>query len=192
MPVTLPPKVTCTVSGMDINVTGPNGKLNWMMPAGVRVVVKDSVVTTEDDTSVRLKARDISARRGLVRAHIANMVKGAVASFEKKLEMRGQGYRPTLAGNKLTMTLGFSKPVVVSLPDGIKATAVKVETGNRGEERYSISLTGCDRILVGETAARIRRIRKADVYKGKGIRHFGEIVKQKPGKATVAAGTGGK
>jgi len=193
MPINIPPKVTCEVDGSVIKVSGPLGKLNWTMPAGVKVVITGSVVTTEDDTSVRLKERDFSSRRGLVRATMQNLVTGVVTGYEKKLEMRGQGYRPTLAGNKLSMTLGFSKPSVFTLPDGIKAEQVKVETGNRGEERYAITLKGCDRVLIGETAAKIRKLKVADAYKGKGIRYFGEFVKQKPGKATVAAGgTGGK
>lgn len=193
MPINLPPKTTCEVAGLVIKVSGPLGKLNWTMPAGVKVNINGTVVTTEDDTSVRLKARDFSARCGLVRATIQNLVTGVVTGYEKKLEMRGQGYRPTLAGNKLTMTLGFSQPSVFILPDGVKAEQAKVETGNRGEERYAITLKSCDRVLVGETAAKIRKLKKADAYKGKGIRYFGEFVKQKPGKATVAAGgTGGK
>jgi len=193
MPINLPPKVTCVRTGEVINVTGPLGKLAWTVPSGVKIVVKDNVVTTEDDLGVRLKARDISARRGLVRATIQNMVTGVVTGFEKKLEMRGQGYRPTLVGNKLTMTLGYSQPSTFVLPDGVKGEQAKVETGNRGEERYLITLKGCDRVLIGEVAAKIRKLKVADAYKGKGIRYFGEFVKQKPGKATVAAGgAGGK
>lgn len=193
MPVTLPAKVACEVAGMVIKVSGPLGKLDWTMPAGVKVVINGTVVTVEEDHTVRLKARETSARSGLVRATLQNMVTGVVTGYEKKLEMRGQGYRPTLAGNKLSMTLGYSEPSVFILPAGVKAEQAKVETGNRGEERYAITLKSCDRVLVGETAAKIRKLKFADSYKGKGIRYFGEYVKQKPGKATVAAGgTGGK
>lgn len=193
-PIVLPPKVTCEVAGTQVRVSGPGTKekLTWTLPAGVKLVVKDGKAQAELDRSVRLKERDFSARWGLVRATVANMVHGAASGYERKLEMRGQGYRPKLSGNKLELSLGFSNPVVVDVPAELKVAAVKIETGGRAEERYMITISGADKVLVGETAARIRRLRKADVYKGKGIRRDGEYVRQKAGKAAVAAGTGGK
>lgn len=193
-PIVLPPKVTCEVAGQEIRVSGPGAKekLAWKMPEGVRLAVKDGRVEVEVDRSVRLKERDFSARWGLVRATVANMVNGVVKPYERKLEMRGQGYRPKLSGNKLELSLGFSNPVVIDIPAELKVAAVKIETGGRAEERYMITISGANKVLVGETAASIRRLRKADVYKGKGIRHDGEYVRQKAGKAAVSAGTGGK
>jgi len=192
MPVPIPAGVKCEILGAEVSVQGPKGQLSWHVPGGVKVSIKDGILHVEMDTSVRMIDRELSARQGLVRAHIQNMVTGVVQGYERKLEMRGQGYRPQIQGNKLTMTLGFSKPVVIDLPEGVKAASVKVEVAGRAEERYLVTLSACDKMLVGELAARIRRIKKADVYKGKGIRFAGEYVRQKAGKATVAAGTGGK
>jgi large subunit ribosomal protein L6 len=192
MPVVIPPMVTCEVAGTEVRVSGPGGKLAWTLPPGVTLAVRDGQAHAELDRNVRLKEREFSSRHGLVRSTVASMVTGVVKSYERKLEMRGQGYRPKVTGNKLELSLGFSKPVVVDIPAALKVVAVKIETGGRAEERYTITLSGADKILLGETAARIRRLRKADVYKGKGVRYQGENVRQKAGKATVAAGTGGK
>ncbi len=192
MPVVLPPKVSCEIRGGEIVVSGPGGKLSWSSPPGVKVSVADGKIVVERDGTIRLKERELAARHGLSRACLRNMVEGVTTGFVRKLEMRGQGYRPTIQGNKLTLTLGFSKPVVVELPAGIKATAERIESGGRADERYTITLAGTDRGAVGELAACIRRIRKADAYKGKGIRYTNEFVRQKPGKATVATTGGGK
>jgi len=192
MPISIPPKVTVQVAGDEVRVDGPGGKLAWPLPPGVKLAVKDGKCLAEIDSTVRLKERELSSRHGLVRATVANMVAGVLKPYEKKLEMRGQGYRPAVAGNKLTLALGFSKPIEVNVPAGLKVAAVKIETGGRAEERYTITITGSDKRLVGETAAQIRKLRKADVYKGKGVRYSDEFVRQKAGKAAVATGTGGK
>jgi large subunit ribosomal protein L6 len=195
MPIQLPAGVSGELTDDEVRITGPKGKLTMKMPAGIKVLREDGQLKVEvdADASVRLKERELSSRHGLVRALINNMVDGVVKGFEKKLEIVGAGYRPQVQGNKLSITLGFSHPVIIELPEGIKVKAERIEGGARGEERHQVILSGCDGALVGELAAKIRSIRKADVYKGKGVRYSGEVVRRKAGKTAVAAGgTGGK
>jgi len=193
-PITIPAGVTCEISGRDVRVSGPKGELALTVPEGVKVARDGSTVKVEIDRSLRLKERDFSARHGLARALIANMVEGVLKGYERKLEMMGAGFRPTVKGSQLSLALGFSHPVVFDLPEGVKVAAVKIETGGRSEERHVITLTGCNLAELGELAAKIRKVRTADVYKGKGIKYAGEFIKKKPGKAaaTATAGTGGK
>lgn len=194
MPVAVPAGVQAQVEGGAIKVQGPKGKLSFDLPVGVKIRKDAAVLHVERDETVRLKERDLASRHGLTRAILRNMVEGVTQGYVKKIELRGAGFRPTIQGSKLVMTLGFSHPVTVDLPEGVKAAAEKSETGGRGEERHVVTLSGCDKQLVGQMAANIREIRKADVYKGKGIRYVGESVRRKAGKAaaTAAGGTGGK
>jgi len=193
MPVPIPSGVTVEVDAETVRVDGPKGKLAVPIPSGVKVVRADGVVNVEIDTGVRKTDRELSSLHGLVRAQIQNMVEGVTKGFEKKLEIQGAGFRPQVTGSKLVLTLGFSHPITIDLPAGIQAKAERLEAGGRGEEKHNVVLSGCDRALVGEMAAKIRSLKKADVYKGKGIRYAGEIVRRKAGKSAVtAAGTGGK
>ncbi len=192
-PVVLPAGVKGEVAGNEVRVQGPKGKLSIQVPPGIVVAFANNTFTVTPATDTRLKERDLSSRHGLTRALIRNMVGGVVTVYERKIELMGAGFRPTITGNKLSMTLGFSHPVVVNLPEGVTAKAEKVEAGARGEEKHTITLSGCDKAVVGELAANIRKIKKADVYKGKGIRYAGEQVRKKAGKAAATAGgTGGK
>ena len=194
MPVPVPAGVQAQIEAGTVRVQGPKGKLSFALPAGVTVRRGEGSLLVERDETVRLKERDLASRHGLARAILRNMVEGVTAGYVKKIELRGAGFRPVIQGSKLTMTLGFSHPVTVDLPEGIKAATEKVETGGRGEERHVVTLSGCDKQAVGQLAANVRAIRKADVYKGKGIRYVGETVRRKAGKAaaTAAGGTGGK
>ena len=194
-PVEIPKGVKCELSENSVRVEGPKGKLSLKLPRGVSVLKEDGLLKVERSAGVRLSDQKAKSVHGLTRALIRNMVEGVVNGYERKLEIIGAGFRPTVQGAKLSLTLGFSHPVVVSLPENVKAVAARVETGGRGEERHIITLTSCDKAGVGELAARIRRIKPADAYKGKGIRYLGEIVRRKPGKAAVAtagAAGGGK
>jgi large subunit ribosomal protein L6 len=194
MPVAVPAGVQARVEDGRVNVQGPKGSLALTLPAGVKVARADGTLRVERDDDVRLKERDLASRHGLTRALLRNMIEGVTQGYSTRIELRGAGFRPQVQGAKLVMTLGFSHPVTVELPAGIKAVAEKVETGGRGEERHIVTLSGCDKQLVGQMAANIRAIRKADVYKGKGIRYVDEVVRRKAGKAaaTAAGGTGGK
>lgn len=194
MPVAVPAGVTVDVAPTLVKIQGPKGKLSTAVPAGVTVSRKDATLLVAVDEGVRMASRERDARHGLVRALLRNMVEGVTKGYERKIELHGAGYRPTVQGSKLSLTVGYSHPIVVNLPEGVKAVAEKVETGGRGEERHSVTFTGCDRQALGELAASIRRIKTADAYKGKGIRYGGEIVRKKAGKAAAGAagGTGGK
>ncbi len=192
-PVPVPQGVKCNLKDGQVRIEGPIGKLSMSVPAGIEVKQQGGEIRVETVPGVRLNSREFSARHGLVRALIRNMVEGVTKGYERKIEVMGAGYRPTVQGTKLSIMLGFSHPIVVDMPAGVKVTAARVEAGGRGEERHVITLSGCDKAEVGELAARIRRIKRADVYKGKGMRYAGEIVKRKPGKAAVAtAGGAGK
>jgi len=193
MPVALPAGVKGEVANGEVRVQGPKGSLTMPVPPGMEVALANNTFTVTPLTTTRLKERDLASRHGLTRALIQNMVKGVVTVYERKIELMGAGFRPTVTGSKLSMTLGFSHPVVIDLPAGVTAKAEKVEAGARGEEKHTVLLSGCDKALVGELAANIRKIKKADVYKGKGIRYAGEQVRKKAGKAAATAGgTGGK
>ncbi|MEK7767652.1 MAG: 50S ribosomal protein L6, partial [bacterium] len=178
MPVALPKGVTCEVAGRTVRVSGPAAKLETIMPPGVTVRLEGEAILVAPDGGVRLKERDLAARHGLARALIHNMVVGVTKGYSQTLELMGAGFRPTVQGQVLNMTLGFSHPVKVDLPAGVKAAAVKMDVGARGEERHQITLTGADKAALGELAAKIRLIKKADVYKGKGIRYKGEVVRR--------------
>ncbi|MEK7475518.1 MAG: 50S ribosomal protein L6 [Candidatus Coatesbacteria bacterium] len=193
-PVALPAGVKAEVSPEEIRIQGPKGKLAVKMMAGVSVRQENGSLVVEQTGGTRLKERELKARHGLLRALIRNMVEGVTNGYTRRLELMGAGFRPTVTGNKLSLMLGFSHPVVLNLPEGVAVKAERVESGTRGEERHAVTLTGCDKAMLGQVAAEMRAIRKADVYKGKGVRYAGEVVRKKAGKAaaTAAGGTGGK
>ena len=153
-----------------VTVTGPKGTLSHTLPEGIEV-------TRGDDGSVQVHRpddeRNSKALHGLTRTLVANMVQGVTQGYEKRLEIVGVGYRVALRGANLEFALGFSHPVVVEPPAGV---TFAVETPTR------FSVSGIDKQLVGETAANIRKIRKPEPYKGKGVRYAGEVVRRKVGK----------
>src|SRR6185436_5370370 len=155
--VPLPKGVAINVSKSEFAVKGPKGELKRELPSGVSVKVngQEAQVERADDS------RENRAKHGMVRAIIANMVKGVAEGWERQLEINGVGYRAEVSGQKLNMALGFSHPVVFDLPKGI---AAKVDKNN-------IILNGIDRELLGATAAKIREIRPPEPYKGKGIKY---------------------
>ncbi len=194
MPVAIPGGVTAEVTDSRVRVKGPKGELSVLLPPGVAAAKQDATLVLSVRSDVRMKARDLASRHGMARALVQNMVEGVTKGYVRTIELQGAGYRPTVQGSKLVLTVGYSHPVTVDLPEGVKATAVKMEAGGRAEERHTVTLTGCDRQQVGELAAHIRRIKPADAYKGKGVRYGGEVVRRKPGKAAAGAtaGTGAK
>ncbi len=170
VPVPVPAGVDVALEGGVITVKGPKGTLTHNVPAPIAVAVEDGnlVVTRPNDE------RDARSLHGLTRTLLSNMVVGVTAGYEKKLEIVGTGYRVTAKGTDLEFALGFSHPVVVTAPEGI---TFAVETPTR------FSVAGIDKQQVGEVAANIRKIRKPEPYKGKGVRYAGEVVKRKAGKA---------
>ena len=173
--ITLPEGVALTISGSDVEVKGPKGTLRRTFVPVVKVTQENNVVT------VTVKNPDDRGQRafwGLSRALLANMVTGVHAGFEKKLEIKGVGYRAEMKGRMLVLHVGFSHSVEITAPEGVD---VKVE-------KNVITLSGIDNQLVGEAAATIRKVRKPEPYKGKGIRYVGEHVRQKAGKMVKTAG----
>ena len=172
-PVALPKGVTVNVSGGQIAVKGPKGELKRKVPTGVAVKVEgDKVVATRGDDG-----RVNRAKHGLIRALVANMVKGVTTGFVRELEINGVGYKAEPKGKSVTFTLGYSHTIDFPLPHGIEAKI----------EKNRLTLTGVDRELLGETAAKVRSLRPPEPYKGKGIKYVEETIKRKVGKAGATA-----
>ena len=170
-PVAVPSGVEVNLAERRVVVSGPKGTLERQLPGGITVRRDDSALLVErpDD------ARQSRALHGLTRSLIANMVTGVTDGFAKDLEIVGVGYRATArSANQLELALGFSHPVVVDAPDGI---SFEVPAPTR------ITVRGIDKEKVGQVAADIRKIRKPEPYKGKGVRYAGEVVLRKAGKA---------
>jgi large subunit ribosomal protein L6 len=159
-----------TIDGRDVTVKGPKGTLSHTIVEPITVESVDGQLRVQrpDDE------RESKARHGLTRTLVANMVTGVTEGYSKTLEIVGTGYRVQAKGSDLELALGFSHPVVVNAPEGI-TFAVEAPT------RFVVS--GIDKQKVGETAANIRKIRKPEPYKGKGVRYAGEVVRRKAGKA---------
>lgn len=170
--VPLPDKVDISRSGSLLTVRGPGGELTVTVPDGVLVEVGEGAVSVKADGD----AKGVKASHGLVRMLIANSVQGVTEGFSRTLDIVGTGYKAELSGDDtLKMSLGYSHPVNFSLPAGVGA---KVE--RRGTR---LTLEGIDKQVVGETAAKIRKLRKPDAYKGKGVRFADEDIRLKPGKS---------
>jgi large subunit ribosomal protein L6 len=170
MPVTVPSGVDVSIDGRDVTVQGPKGTLRLTVAAPIEVAKNDGVLTVtrpNDEGSVR-------ALHGLSRSLIANMIIGVTDGYRKTLEIVGVGYRVQARGKDLEFSLGYSHPVMVVPPDGI---TFRVEAPTR------FVVEGIDKQQVGEIAANIRKLRKPDPYKGKGVRYQGEQVRRKVGKA---------
>lgn len=170
MPVALPKGVEVSIDGTTVTVKGPKGTLATTIAEKIKIEKgEDALLVTRVDD-----ARDSKALHGLSRTLVANMVQGVTEGYSKVLEIVGVGYRVQPKGKDLEFALGFSHPVVVPAPEGI---SFKVESPTR------FSVEGIDKQLVGEVAANIRKLRKPDPYKGKGVRYAGEVVRKKQGKA---------
>jgi large subunit ribosomal protein L6 len=172
-PVPIPQGVKVQVTDGVVRAEGPKGKLAQSIPAPLSVKVDGSAVVIarpDDDRRVR-------ALHGLTRALVANMVSGVKDGFERKLEIVGIGYRAQLQGKAIQLALGYSHPVVFPLPEGVTAEI---------DKQTAITLRAADKALLGQTAAKLRALRKPDPYKGKGIRYADEYVRRKVGKKAGA------
>jgi large subunit ribosomal protein L6 len=170
MPVTVPSGVDVTINGRQVAVKGPKGTLSVQVPEPIEVAQADSTITVTRPSD----EGEIRALHGLSRSLIANMVTGVTDGYRKTLEIVGVGYRVQAKGKDLEFSLGFSHPVPVYAPEGI---TFRVETPTR------FVVEGIDKQQVGEVAANIRKLRKPDPYKGKGVRYQGEQIRRKVGKA---------
>ena len=167
--VPVPAGVQVTLAGQTVTVKGPKGQLSWTLPEEIELLQEGSELTV----AKRVDTSRAQAMWGLSRTLVNNMVVGVTQGYEQALELVGVGYRAAMKGQNLSMQLGFSHEVDVAAPEGI-AFAVPKQT--------EIRISGIDKQLVGETAARIRRIRPPEPYKGKGVRYAGENVRRKEGK----------
>lgn len=169
-PITIPAGVKVNVSGASVSVEGPKGKLSQDIAEGIIVKVDGSQLVLEcADGSINLRQK-----HGLYRTLIANMIEGVTNGFVKNLEIIGVGYKVAMKGKDLDLSMGFSHPVIFKAPAGIEFAV----DGNT-----KISVKGIDKQLVGQVAANIRKIRKPEPYKGKGIRYAGEYIAMKAGKS---------
>jgi large subunit ribosomal protein L6 len=171
VPVTVPGGVDVSIDGAEVTVKGPKGTLAHIIPAPITVARDDDgaiVVSRPNDE------RESRSLHGLTRTLLANLVQGVTQGYEKKLEIVGTGYRVVAKGSTLEFALGFSHPVTVTAPEGITFAV---------ESPTKFSVAGIDKQQVGEVAANIRKIRKPEPYKGKGVRYAGEQVRRKVGKA---------
>lgn len=171
LPIPIPQGVNVHIDGLTVTVKGPRGELTQTFPEGVTIAVEDGNIVVRRVSDDRRH----KAFHGLTRALLANMVEGVTKGFEKKLEIEGVGYRAELQGQELVLWVGYSHPVRIQPLPGI---TLKVDKGGR-----EITVQGIDKQAVGEMAARIRRVRPPEPYKGKGIRYAGEVIRRKAGKA---------
>ncbi len=170
IPVPVPAGVDIQIDGSAVTVKGPKGTLSHTVAEPIIVEQNDGTIEVKRPNDERLS----KSLHGLTRTLIANMVTGVTEGYEKKLEIVGTGYRVALNGSKLEFALGFSHPVTVEAPAGITFAV---------ESPTKFSVSGIDKQQVGEVAANIRKIRKPEPYKGKGVRYAGEVVRRKAGKA---------
>ncbi|HEX5629386.1 MAG TPA: 50S ribosomal protein L6 [Usitatibacteraceae bacterium] len=168
--IAVPTGVKVSVSEASLEVQGPKGKLTTPVPPGIKFALSGQELSCQRASD----ARQLRAFHGLARALAQNAVKGVTEGFTKDLDIVGVGYRAQVEGNKVVFALGYSHPVEYQVPEGIKVAV---------EKQTHIQVSGIDRQKVGQVAAEIRKLRKPDPYKQKGIRYVGEVLKKKAGKA---------
>ena len=169
-PIPIPDKVTVTIDGLNVKVKGPKGELERTLPDMVAVTLEGSEVKVAPVDSSRIARQ----RHGLCRTLVANMVEGVSKGFEKRLEIQGVGYRAQAKGTTLVLNVGYSNPVEIPAPSGIQLAV---------ENNTNVIVSGTDKEVVGNTAAKIRSVRPPEPYKGKGIRYAGEYILRKAGKS---------
>jgi large subunit ribosomal protein L6 len=169
LPIPVPSGVDIAIDGQNITVNGPKGRLSHVLAEPITIAQEDGTLTVTRPDDERLS----KSLHGLSRTLIANMVVGVTAGYTKNLEIVGTGYRVAARGGDLEFALGFSHPVVVTAPEGI---SFRVDSPTR------FAVEGIDKQKVGEVAANIRKLRKPDPYKGKGVRYQGEVIRRKAGK----------
>ncbi len=168
LPVQVPESVKVEVSGTQLKVTGPKGVLEKTMPNEIAVKQEGQNIAVE----IKRNSKNALALQGTTRSHLVNMVKGVTEGWNKSLELVGTGYRAELRGNDLLLTVGYSHPVTIKAQKDIKFTV----------DKAIVKVEGSDKDLVGQIAAYVRTVRKADPYKGKGFKYVGEILRKKAGK----------
>jgi large subunit ribosomal protein L6 len=169
--IPVPAGVTVEQNGTTVTVTGPKGTLTQVLMPGLKLEQRDNELALSQ-TEV---TPETQKSYGLMRTLIANMVIGVSAGFERRLEINGVGFRAAISGNVITLSLGFSHPVIYNLPNGVTSVM----------EKNQIVITGFDKQLVGQVAANLRSLKKPEPYKGKGIKYIEERIKRKAGKTAT-------
>lgn len=169
-PIPVPSGVTVTIDGSNVKVKGPNGELQKTIRPELKLVQEDGKLLVTRTS----EARTVRALHGLTRTLVFNMVKGVTDQFEKKLDIIGVGYRAAVEGEKLIMQLGYSHPVEIPIPKGVKVTITK---------NVAMSVVCADKQLLGDFCAYVRDRRPPEVYKGKGVKYSDEVIRRKAGKA---------
>lgn len=178
IPVNVREGTSVSIVGSNIKVNGSKGELMFEIPRGISVSLSDGKVIV---SQVRKNDKDTNSLYGLVRAHIANMIKGVSEGFERKLELSGVGFRAEAQGSNLTLYVGFSHPV-----------KIKEEGVNFSVSENVITVSGIDKTIVGNVTSKIRDVKPPEPYKGKGIRYLGERIRRKVGKAAKTIGATAK
>jgi large subunit ribosomal protein L6 len=173
LPIPIPQGVKIQVDGATVRAEGPKGKLAQPVPTGLTTRVADGTIFIERASD----ERHVRALHGLARALVANMVTGVKDGFERKLDIVGIGYRAQMQGKNIQLALGYSHPIIFPLPDGVTAEI---------DKQVAITLRGADKAVLGQTAAKLRALRKPDPYKGKGIKYANEVIRRKVGKKAGA------
>ncbi len=181
-PIPVPPKVKVNWTEENVvTVTGPKGELSYKIDPDLSLKLENGTLMVARPSD----SKEHKAKHGLYRTLVNNMVVGVTNGYTKQLEIHGVGYRAAKVGENLVIQVGYSHPVEVQPPKGISLTVDGVDPATKATK---ISVSGIDKQLVGEVAASIRRIRKPEPYKGKGIRYAGEVVRRKAGKAGKVGG----
>lgn len=173
-PIKIPEGVSVGIEGRTLWAKGKLGELKMELPEGINVDIKDGIIHVKRDSD------KYKVMHGTTRSKINNMIKGVSEGFNRVLEVVGVGYRASVTGNTLTLQLGFSHPVMVDIPPGLK---VNIDP----KQQNIITISGIDKEVVGNYAARIKRLRPPEPYKGTGIRYQGEKILRKAGKAAAGA-----
>lgn len=171
-PIEIPQGVEVKIDGQKVIINGPRGELSREVRPELKVEVKDNEIFVLP----QLETKKTNSLWGLTRVLVANMIKGVTEGFEKKLEIEGLGFKALLEGDSILLNVGFSHPVKLQAPEGIRFSV----------EKNIITVFGADKELVGQTAANIRKVKKPEPYKGKGIKYLGEQIRRKVGKKVVA------
>ncbi|MBA7611179.1 50S ribosomal protein L6 [subsurface metagenome] len=170
-PIEILQGVEVKIDGSKVLIKGPKGELAFEVRPEIKVEVKEGKILV----APQIETKNTKAFWGLTRALLQNIIKGVTEGYEKKLEIEGVGYRANLEGQDLVLNVGFSHPVKIKAPEGIKFAV----------EKNMITVSGIDKGLVGQTAAKIRKVRPPEPYKGKGIKYVGEQIRRKVGKRAV-------
>ncbi|MCL5411491.1 MAG: 50S ribosomal protein L6 [Patescibacteria group bacterium] len=177
LPIKIPQNVTVSLEHGKIKVVGPKGELSRPIVPEVEVLIEDGQILV----SQKMESKTSSGMQGLMRTLIANMVEGVTNGFNRGLELSGVGFRAAVTSGKLVLNVGYSHPVEITAPEGINFNV---------SENTKITVSGINKELVGEMAAKIRNVRRPEPYKGKGIKYQGEVIRRKAGKAGKVAGGG--